>query len=120
MLWTIAAILLILWILGLVSAYTLGGFIHILLILAVIAVARRKPEGELARALDRDVGGFERFRRQLPEVAGTVMGSGWAALVWEPIGKRLLTTQIYDHPSNLSQAGVPLMLIDAWEHAYYL
>ena len=48
------------------------------------------------------------------------MGSGWAALVWEPIGKRLLITQIYDHQSNLAQAGVPLLVIDAWEHAYYL
>lgn len=48
------------------------------------------------------------------------MGSGWAALVWEPLGKRLLITQIYDHPSNLSQSGVPLIVLDAWEHAYYL
>ena len=48
------------------------------------------------------------------------MGSGWATLVWEPIGKRLLITQIYDHQSNLAQGGVPLMVIDAWEHAYYL
>jgi hypothetical protein len=38
MLWTIAVILLILWLLGLVSSYTMGGFIHILLILAVIVV----------------------------------------------------------------------------------
>jgi superoxide dismutase, Fe-Mn family len=48
------------------------------------------------------------------------MGSGWAALVWEPLGGRLLTTQIYDHQSNLSQGGIPLLVIDAWEHAYYL
>jgi Fe-Mn family superoxide dismutase len=48
------------------------------------------------------------------------MGSGWAAPVWEPIGKRLLITQIYDHQSNLAQADVPLMVVDAWEHAYYL
>jgi Fe-Mn family superoxide dismutase len=33
---------------------------------------------------------------------------------------RLLTSQIYDHQSNLAQAGVPLLVIDAWEHAYYL
>jgi hypothetical protein len=38
MLWTIAVILLILWLLGLVSSYTLGGFIHILLVIAVITV----------------------------------------------------------------------------------
>jgi len=79
-----------------------------------------KPTGELASALERDFGGFERFKAQLTEVASTIMGSGWAALVWEPLGKRLLTTQIYDHQSNLAQSGVPLMVIDAWEHAYYL
>ena len=48
------------------------------------------------------------------------MGSGWAALVWEPLGGRLLITQIYDHQSNLNQSGVPLLVLDAWEHAYYL
>jgi Fe-Mn family superoxide dismutase len=79
-----------------------------------------RPEGELAVALDRDFGGFPAFRAQFTEVAMTVMGSGWAALVWEPLGQRLLTTQIYDHQSNLSQSGVPLMVLDAWEHAYYL
>jgi len=79
-----------------------------------------KPIGPLAEAIDHDFGGFERFRAQLTEVASTIMGSGWAALVWEPLGKRLLTTQIYDHQSNLSQGGIPLMVIDAWEHAYYL
>ena len=49
-----------------------------------------------------------------------MMGSGWAALVWEPLGGRLLTTQIYDHQSNLAQAGIPLLVLDAWEHAFYL
>jgi asparagine N-glycosylation enzyme membrane subunit Stt3 len=45
MLWTIAALLLILWLLGMVSSYTLGGFIHILLVLAVIAVLIRIIQG---------------------------------------------------------------------------
>jgi Fe-Mn family superoxide dismutase len=36
------------------------------------------------------------------------------------MAQRLLTSQIYDHQSNLSQSGVPLLVIDAWEHAYYL
>jgi Fe-Mn family superoxide dismutase len=78
------------------------------------------PEGDLADALRRDFGSFPKFRKQMTEVASTVMGSGWAALVWEPLGQRLLTTQIYDHQSNLSQAGVPIMVLDAWEHAFYL
>jgi len=78
------------------------------------------PLGDFGNAIQKDFGDFQRFRKQLTEVASTIMGSGWAALVWEPIGKRLLITQIYDHQSNLAQAGVPLMVIDAWEHAYYV
>jgi Fe-Mn family superoxide dismutase len=79
-----------------------------------------RSDGELTRAIDKDFGDFDHFKRQLSEVASSVMGSGWGVLVWEPLGRRLLTTQVYDHQSNLSQAGVPLLVIDAWEHAYYL
>ena len=45
MLWTIAVVLVVLWLLGLVSSYTLGGFIHLLLILAIIAVSIRLIQG---------------------------------------------------------------------------
>jgi Fe-Mn family superoxide dismutase len=79
-----------------------------------------RPSGELAAAIDEHFGGFEKLKKQMTEVAGTIMGSGWAALVWEPVGRRLLTTQIYDHQSNLSQGGMPILVLDAWEHAFYL
>ena len=79
-----------------------------------------KPAGELGRALDSDFGGFDKFRKQLTEVASTIMGSGWAALVFEPVGRRLLTTQIYDHQGNTGNGTVPLLVLDMWEHAYYL
>ena len=80
-----------------------------------------RPEGELARRDRRsDFGSFEKLKRQLTAAASTIMGSGWGALVWEPLAGRLMTTQIYDHQSNLAQAGVPLLVLDAWEHAYYL
>jgi superoxide dismutase, Fe-Mn family len=78
------------------------------------------PQGKLAEAIQRDFGGFEKFKKQMTAAAGSIMGSGWAALVWEPQGKRLLVSQIYDHQSNLAQAGTPLQVLDAWEHAYYL
>ena len=79
-----------------------------------------RPEGALAGQLERDFGSFDAFKKQMIAVAGSIMGSGWSALVWEPMGGRLLVTQIYDHQSNLAQAGIPLLVIDAWEHAYYL
>jgi Fe-Mn family superoxide dismutase len=79
-----------------------------------------RPEGELAQAIDRDFGGFDAFKKQLIKVAMTIMGSGWAALVWDPVLRRLGTTQIHDHQSEITQAGIPLLVLDAWEHAYYL
>jgi Fe-Mn family superoxide dismutase len=102
-------------------AFNLSGHIlHSLFWQNMAPKAGGEPEGELAQAIQRDFGGFDQFKRQLSQTAGTIMGSGWAALIWEPLGKRLLTTQIYDHQSNLSQAGIPLLVLDAWEHAFYL
>jgi len=102
-------------------AFNLSGHVlHSILWMNMMPKGGGQPDGDLRAALDRDFGGFDPFKKQLTQVASSIMGSGWAALVWEPVGGRLLTTQIYDHQSNLSQGGVPLMVIDAWEHAYYL
>jgi Fe-Mn family superoxide dismutase len=79
-----------------------------------------KPTGEFERTLTRDFGSFDLFQQQLIQVAMTIMGSGWAALVWDPVMNRLGTTQIHDHQSEITQAGIPLLVLDAWEHAYYL
>ena len=79
-----------------------------------------EPKGELGKAIARDFGSFMHFKKQLVQTAATIMGSGWGALVFDPVSRRLGTTQIHDHQSDVTQAGVPLMVIDAWEHAYYL
>ena len=79
-----------------------------------------KPEGELAHAIDRDFGSFEGLKGQFVNAAMTTMGSGWAALAWDPAGQRLITTEIHDHQSEMTPGAVPLMVLDAWEHAYYL
>ena len=79
-----------------------------------------QPQGALLEQLQRDFGGYEKFKAQLVNATMTIMGSGWSALVWEPLGRKLLVTQIYDHQSNLAQAGTPLLVLDAWEHAFYL
>ena len=79
-----------------------------------------KPSGELASAIDEYFGSFDAFKKQLTEATTTVQGSGWGTLVWDPLGTRLLVTQVYDHQSNLVQDSTNLLVIDAWEHAYYL
>jgi Fe-Mn family superoxide dismutase len=79
-----------------------------------------KPSGELAAAIDEYLGSFDGFRAQLTEAASNVQGSGWAALSWEPVGHRLIIEQVYDHQGNVGQGGPPLLVLDMWEHAYYL
>jgi Fe-Mn family superoxide dismutase len=79
-----------------------------------------EPTGPLASAIDRDFGGFAKFKQQLTKAAATCMGSGWGALMFDTLSGRLITTQIHDHESQTVQGGLPLLVLDAWEHAWYL
>jgi Fe-Mn family superoxide dismutase len=80
-----------------------------------------EPAGPLAEQLAVDFGGFERFKRHMTEAANTNQGSGWALAAWDPAsGGRILVQQVYDHQGNHGQGTVPLLAIDAWEHAFYL
>jgi superoxide dismutase, Fe-Mn family len=79
-----------------------------------------RPDGELADAIVDSFGSFEGFQQQLSSAALSVQGSGWGALGWEPVGKRLVVEQIYDHQGNVGNGTTPLLVLDMWEHAYYL
>jgi Fe-Mn family superoxide dismutase len=79
-----------------------------------------KPEGELAAALEEYFGDFDSFKAQLNQASSTIQGSGWGVLAWEPLGGRLLIEQVYDHQGNIGQGAIPLLVFDAWEHAFYL
>jgi Fe-Mn family superoxide dismutase len=60
------------------------------------------------------------FRKQMNEAAMTIQGSGWALASWEPVARRIQIQQVHDHQGNHGQGTVPLLAMDAWEHAYYL
>ncbi|PBC75613.1 Fe-Mn family superoxide dismutase [Streptomyces sp. TLI_235] len=79
-----------------------------------------RPDGVLADAITEHFGSFEAFRKQLTTATVGVQGSGWGILSWEPLGKRLIVEQVYDHHGNVGQGTTPLLAFDAWEHAYYL
>jgi Fe-Mn family superoxide dismutase len=79
-----------------------------------------RPTGELASLPDRDFGSFDAFRRQLTVATTTTQGSGWGVLAWEPVGQRLIITQVYDHQGNVGIGSTPVLVFDSWEHAYYL
>ncbi|MDR2380053.1 MAG: superoxide dismutase [Bifidobacteriaceae bacterium] len=79
-----------------------------------------EPAGELADAIVTQFGSFEAFKAQFTAAATGIQGSGWAMLTWEPLGQTLLVNQLYDHQSNLSAGLTPLLVVDMWEHAFYL
>jgi len=79
-----------------------------------------EPEGELAAAIKASFGTFDGMKRQLTEAALNIQGSGWGTLAWEPLSKRLMVEQVYDHQGNIGNGTVPLLVLDMWEHAYYL
>jgi len=79
-----------------------------------------KPDGELAAALDEQFGSFDAFRAQFTAAALGIQGSGWAILAWDSLGQLPIIEQLYDHQGNLAAGSIPLLMLDMWEHAFYL
>ncbi|MBO1512174.1 superoxide dismutase [Metabacillus sp. BG109] len=79
-----------------------------------------KPSGMLMREINQSFGSFEKFKAHFTEAANNVEAVGWAILVWSPRSRRLEILQAEKH-QNLSQWDVvPILVLDVWEHAYYL
>ncbi|MFP5019397.1 superoxide dismutase [Pseudonocardia phyllosphaerae] len=79
-----------------------------------------KPTGDLAAAIDEDFGSFDAFRNHFTAAATTIQGSGWAILGYDSLGRRLLVHQLYDQQAQLPAGQTPIVLLDMWEHAFYL
>ena len=79
-----------------------------------------KPTGELEAAIDDHFGSFDKFQAHFTAAALGVQGSGWAGLFWDSIGENLIIQQFFDQQSQFAAGSVPLLLLDVWEHAYYL
>ncbi len=79
-----------------------------------------RPEGELAAAIDEFFGSFEKFQAHFTATAMGVQGSGWSVLAWDALGQRANIVQLFDQQGNLPAGTIPLLMLDVWEHAYYL
>ncbi len=78
-----------------------------------------KPQGDLARDIDRDFGSFEDFKQKFSQAAIGQFGSGWGWLVRDAGGKlSVMATANQDSP--LMSGKTPIIGVDVWEHAYYL
>ena len=102
-------------------AFNLGGHVnHSIFWKNLSASGGDKPTGELAAAIDEYFGSFDGFRAHFSANAIGIQGSGWSILAWDVLGERLIIEQLYDQQGNLVAASVPLLMLDMWEHAFYL
>lgn len=104
-------------------AFNLGGHTNHSLFWKIMAPANTapdRPSGELAAALDEYFGSFEAFQAHFAAAATGVQGSGWAVLAWDTIAGRPNIFQLFDQQSNVPVGQIPLLMLDMWEHAFYL
>ena len=102
-------------------AFNLGGHVnHSIFWKNLSAAGGDKPTGELAAAIDEFFGSYDGFRAHFTATAMGIQGSGWSILAWDVLGQRLIIEQLYDQQGNLVAASVPLLMLDMWEHAFYL
>lgn len=79
-----------------------------------------QPGGEVLKAIITDFGSYDNFLQEFKQAAVTQFGSGWAWLVLNPNTNKLEVTQTRDHETPITDGKIPLLVVDVWEHAYYL
>jgi Fe-Mn family superoxide dismutase len=84
----------------------------------IMSPDKQSPENEIAEAIVKKFGSFDKFKEQFSSSAATLFGSGWAWLTVSNGKLEIVTTPNQDSP--LTQGKIPVLVIDVWEHAYYL
>ena len=101
-------------------AFNLGGHVNHSVFWQNLSPEGGEPEGELAAAIDEFFGSFEGFKKHFAANALGIQGSGWSILAWDTVGEKLVIVQLYDQQSNIALGLVPVVVLDMWEHAFYL
>jgi Fe-Mn family superoxide dismutase len=78
------------------------------------------PKNELLTQIEKDFGSFDKLKAYLAAIAKNIDGNGWGILVYQPHGNRLSVVQCENHEKLIQWDAMPLLVIDVWEHAYYL
>jgi Fe-Mn family superoxide dismutase len=79
-----------------------------------------EPKGKLLEAIKKDFGSFNQFKKEFTAAAMNIEGSGWAALVKDAKSGRLIIMQIEKHNQNMYPDANILLVLDMWEHAFYI
>jgi Fe-Mn family superoxide dismutase len=79
-----------------------------------------EPQADLAKSINADFGSFQKFKGQLVAATTAVEASGWGLLGYLPASQRLMILQVENHQKLTAWGIVPLLVLDVFEHAYYL
>lgn len=79
-----------------------------------------EPKGDLAKHIAKNFGDFAKFKTHLSKATVAVEGSGWGVLAYQVFSKNLTVLQIEKHQDLTTMGAIPLLVLDVWEHAYYL
>ena len=102
------------------SFFGSGAILHELFFMNMGPSIPTNPDTELLEQIIKDFGSFEKFKKQFTEASKTVEASGWCILAWVPKWNKLEVLQCEKH-QNLTLWGCnPLLVLDMWEHSYYL
>ena len=101
-------------------AFNLGGHVNHSIFWQNLAPESGSPEGNLEAALIEYFGSVDAFKKHFSAAAIGIQGSGWAYLAWDALGNRMIIGQLYDQQGNLAMGNIPLLMLDMWEHAFYL
>ncbi len=101
-------------------AFNLSGHLLHAIFWADLGSKGGKPEGALAADIDTQFGSFDKLKAHFSAAATQVQGNGWGVLAYEPIARRLIVLQARNHQLNVAWGAIPLLVLDVWEHAYYL
>ena len=78
------------------------------------------PGGKIADQIVTDFGSVDSFKKEFTTAAKTVEGGGWAVLCYDPMSKQLFIIQLEKHNIGTIIGLKPLLILDVWEHSYYL
>jgi Fe-Mn family superoxide dismutase len=81
---------------------------------------KTEPTGDLLKAIEKSFGSYDKLKVLIAQIAKSVDGNGWGILAYQPYTRKLCVLQCENHEKLTQWGCVPLLVIDVWEHAYYL
>lgn len=97
-----------------------GHYLHTIFWYNMTPDSSKKPLGKIREQIDKDFGSWKEFKQLFTKTATSVEGVGWAVLLWSPRSRKLAVQSFEKHQMFQIADTIPILVLDMWEHAYYL